>query len=70
MMNQFLMLSMLGKIFRGQHGEIFVLSSPENRFDISCKLSPKDKLCFLDIVAQMQANILNFHAVMKNIMQV
>ena len=39
------LLSTLGKIFSRQHLEIFFLFFPENRSDISCKLSPMETIC-------------------------
>ena len=39
-----LMLSTLGKIFSRRYFETFFLIFPENRFDISCKLSPLSPL--------------------------
>ena len=40
-----LMISTLDKIFSRQRIEIFFLFLPENRFDISCKLSPMEIVC-------------------------
>ena len=40
-----LMLSILGKISSRWHLKIFFLFFPENMFDISCKLSPKETIC-------------------------
>ena len=40
-----LMFSTLGRIFSGKHTEIFLLFSPENRFDIACNLSPMETNC-------------------------
>ena len=41
----FLMLDTLGKILGRQHIEIFFLYFPEDRFDISCKLSQLETIC-------------------------
>ena len=40
-----LMLSILGKIFSGQHFKYFSYFSQETRFDISCILSSLETFC-------------------------